>query len=142
MGTFYIKGAYRRMTASKNLVRSNSFGPFPQAPNHVVMSGFQNYFMTTDATGTPQKSPLAVAAAATTTINIPAAAVEMVLISSTALRISESDPAAAPYFVIPASTVFHVPCMSPALNASDTTGQLFLRADSADATVQFMFLNV
>lgn len=130
------------MAASKNQVRSGSFGPFPQAPNHVVMSGFQNYFMTTDATGTPQKSPLSVSAASTVTINVPAAATELVVYSSTALRISESDPAAAPYFVIPATTVFKVPCMTPNLNGSDTTGQLFLRADSADATVSFMFLNV
>jgi len=106
------------------------------------MSDFENYFMTTDATGTPQKSPLAVPTATTTTINVPAAAIELVLISSTALRISESDPVAAPYFVIPASTIFRVPCMTPALNANDTTGQIFLKADSVDATVQFMFLNV
>lgn len=130
------------MPGSKNLARSGSFGPFPQAPNHTVMSGFQNYFMTTDATATPQKSPLAVPAASTTTITIPAAAVEMVLISSTALRISESDPVTAPYFVIPANTPFHVPCMTPGLNVNDATGQIFLKADSVDAIVQFMFLNV
>lgn len=128
--------------ASKNQVRAGNFGPFPQAPNHVVMSNFENYFMTTDATGTPQKSPLAVPAATTTTITVPAAAIEMVIYSSTALRISESDPVAAPYFVIPATTIFKVPCMTPNLNGSDTTGQLFLKADSVDATVQFMFLNV
>lgn len=130
------------MSGSKNLVRSGSFGPFPQAPNHVVMNGFENYFMTTDATGTPQKSPLAVPAATTTILVVPAAAVELMFISSTAIRVSESDPAAAPYFVFPANTVFRVPCMTPALNANDTTGQIFLKADSADATVQFMFLNV
>lgn len=128
------------MPASKNLARSGSFGPFPMAPNRVVMDNFENYFMTTDATGTPQKSPLAVAAASTTTIVVPAAAVEMVILSSTALRVSESDPVAAPYFVVPANTVFRVPCMTPALNTA--TGNIFLRADSADATVQFMFLNV
>jgi hypothetical protein len=128
--------------ASKNLQRSTAFGPFPQAPNHQVMNSWQNYFMTTDATGTPITSPVDVANNADTVLTVPAAAVQLVLISSTALRVSESSPASEPYFVIPANTLLTVPCMTPGFNLNDATGQIFLRADASAAVVSFMFLNV
>lgn len=121
--------------------RFNTFGTLPRDANRQYLNG-QNYFMTTDATPTPLVSPLSVSNVSVTTLQVPGAAVILQLYSSVALRISEEPTAAANYFVIPATTLFQVPCMSTQEGPITTTGFLYLKGDAAAATVQFMFLNV
>lgn len=127
---------------SQNLNRSNTFGTFPQTPDKQWINSSQNYFLTQDATGTPVTSPVAVSASADTVLTIPEGATELVIYSSTALRINDATPANAPYFVIPAATVFTLPCATPTNQPNTHSGLFYLRADASAAAVQFMFLCV
>ena len=129
------------LSKDKDQLRYDTFGAVPRDDNRQPLTNFQNYFMTTDSTSTPLVSPLTVASNAVTTLKVPAAAITLTIVSSAALRISEESTAAANYFVIPANTVFTVPCMSTQLGVT-TTGFLYLKGDSGSCTVQFMFNNI
>ena len=120
--------------------RTNAFGPFPQAPNHQVINNWENYFVTEDATGTPQTSPLSVVIYSNTitTLVVPAAAVVLRLYASAALRISE-QASLARYFLVPASILVEWPCMTPQAGLV-TTGNLYIGGDAATVTLQFAFL--
>jgi len=118
--------------------RFTQFGSAPRDANRNAIMG-QNYFATEDATGTPLTSPLAVPAASTTALQVPSAAVQIALISSTDLRVSE-DSSMSHYFVLKANTLEKFPCLSPAVDQQLTnTGIIYLKADSSDAVVQFRF---
>ncbi len=127
--------------AGKSILRWDSFGPIPRDANRQFLSSFLNYFMTTDATGTPLTSPLSFTTGVTTLV-VPAAAVQLTLTPSAALRISEEPTAAANYYVIPANTTVTVPCMTPRLDGVTTTGNLYIKGDSGSGTVNFFFSNV
>lgn len=89
-------------------------------------------FTTRDVTGTPLASPLAYS---TTEIPllVPEEAIRVLLYASTALRVSEVTGMAR-YFVLPATTLWRLDV------ARMTT--VFVKRDSADGTLQFMFEHV
>jgi hypothetical protein len=120
--------------------RTNTFGPFAQAPNHVVMDSFPNYFTTIDATASPQSSPLtSVSNSVPVAVVIPAAAVSVTIKTDQALRVSE-DSAMASYDLIPLGGKETYPCVAP--NMDDiiaNTGVIYIRSDSTAAKVSFFF---
>lgn len=128
---------------AKSAARASSFGPFAQAPNHQVMSGFPNYFSTVDATpGTPLLSPLlAVSLTVPQKITIPAAAVQLIIKTDAKLRISE-DPLMAAYDTIAPGAQDTYPCTSPNFdNVVSGTGAIYIRSDATtNANVSFKFI--
>lgn len=122
-----------------NANRSNQFGTFPMTPDKQWINNSQNYFMPQDATSTAVTSPVAVSSSVDTLIIVPQGATEVVIYSSTALRIANQSPASAPYFVIPATTLIKIPCATPTNEPNSHSGTIYLRADSSAAAVQFMF---
>lgn len=88
---------------------------------------------TQDATGTPQKSPLAFTTGVTT-IEVPTNAAEIVLKPSVALRISEEATVSDRYFVIGAGTTM-------AIGVADTD-TIYVAGDSASGTLNFYFVTV
>lgn len=120
---------------AKTLARAAKFGTYPMDPNHHTISGDGNYFMTIDATGTPQTSPLTVSTSAFP-VTVPAAAFRMTIISSAVLLVSE-DPLMASAIQIPANTPFVLPVASPGNDpATANVGLIYLKNA---ATVYFMF---
>lgn len=123
----------------KSSARFDSFGAAPRDANRQPLIGFENYFVTEDATGTPVVSPATVSNSATTTLTVPAAAVLLTVYSSVALRVSE-DSTFTHYFVVPATTLVTFPCLTPDADSQLTnTGAIYLKGDAASATVQFRF---
>lgn len=98
----------------------------------ITLSGSQ--FVTTDASSSANVSPLTVSSSIIT-ITVPDNAVQLVISNNAnALRISESS-AVTTYFLLPASTTgFSVDCSRMAT--------IYLLRDSADVTVQFMFITL
>lgn len=126
-----------------NSNRSNQFGTFPMTSNKQWISSWQNYFVNQDATATPVQSPIStVSTSADTLLVVPQGATQLVLYSNQALRVANQSPASAPYFVVPTTTVFTLPCSTPSNEPTSHSGTIYLRADSSAATVQFMFLCV
>ena len=95
-----------------------------------IMTG--SGFETQDATGTPQTSPLSYSSSVIT-IAIPENAAEVVLLPSTALRVSDIVGMTR-YFTIPADTAL-------ALGISKMDN-LYIVRDSADGTLNFYFITV
>lgn len=95
-----------------------------------IMTG--SGILTADATSSPQNSPLAITTGVTTIV-VPPNAVEMVVIPSVAMRISE-DAGMSTYFVLPASASWGIPL--------GNTDQIYLRSDSGSGTLQFCFITV
>lgn len=124
--------------ASKNAARSGSLGAFAQAKNHQVASGYPNYPLFEDATGTPVLSPVALTTAYTL-INVPAAAVGITINGAVAVRVADSSNAAGGYFVCPANVPVEIPITTPTSDPNDTTGQLWLAADSTSGNCSFFF---
>lgn len=88
-------------------------------------------FLTQDATGTPQTSPLAVSNSVIT-IAVPDGAAELVIVhADEAIRVSEIVTVAR-YFVLPGGFSAVVP-------VADTDSVYLLRDGSSDSTVQFFF---
>jgi hypothetical protein len=103
------------------------------------MASHDNYFATEDATGTPVTSPAAVSNVGITTLNVPTAAAQVLIISSVALRVSE-DSTMTHYMVIPANTPVNFPCLTPAIDQQlINTGALYMQGDASAAVVQFRF---
>jgi len=124
---------------AKSINRYDSFGSVPRDANRQFLANFMNYFVTQDATGTPVTSPVTVSKDAATPLVVPAAAAQLVLSTSAALRVSE-DPAGAHYFVVPANTQFTFPCLTPSADPQlANTGIIYIQGDSAQAVVQFRF---
>lgn len=100
------------------------------ASNAVIQAG--NSFQTSDATASPNTSPLSYTGSVTTLV-VPINALELVLTPSTALRISELV-AMGTYNVISAGTTmaFGVAGMS----------KVYIKQDSANGTLQFYFVIV
>lgn len=112
--------------ATKNL------GSLPRDDNKIAIQA-GGTFVTQDATGTPQESPLTVSST-NITISIPAKAVEMVIRTDVTLRVSDqTDPVGGDqHYVQGASTteIYQVARMD----------NLYLvREGGSDATVQFRF---
>jgi hypothetical protein len=87
---------------------------------------------TSDATASPQNSPLTITTGVTT-IAVPTNAAEMVVKCDVAIRISEVA-AMTTYFTLPASTVLAVPLAR--------TDSIYIRGDAAGGTLQFYFVTV
>jgi len=85
---------------------------------------------TSDATGTPQTSPLAYTTALITALTIPTRAAEIVLKPSTDLKVSE-DSTMTSYFVILANTTQVFP-----LARADN---FYVQGNSSDGTLNFYF---
>jgi hypothetical protein len=123
----------------KSSVRFNTFGAMAYDANHqpVGISASTNYFMTIDATGTPQTSPLSVTTG-TTTLVVPVAAVDVVLCGSAAFSVSE-DPSMGGAFLVPANTPTMFPCITPDIdNATSGVGGIYLTT-ATTASVSFRF---
>lgn len=127
---------------SQNLNRSNTYGSSPTDPNHKTLDFAENYFLTQDSTGTPVTSPVSVSSSADTVLTVPEGATRLRLYCSAATRVNDASPASAPYFVVPATQVFDIPCESPTNSPATHSGTFYLRGDSASSTVQFMFMCV
>lgn len=128
------------LPAKNATARVGQMGVFAQAGNHQVMSGWLNYPVYQDATGTPVKSPQTL----TTTpllLNIPAAAATITILAAVAVRIGDNSGinAAGAYMLIPANVPVTVPVVTPSSNANDTTGQLWIAADSTGGACSFYF---
>ena len=85
---------------------------------------------THDATTVVQNSPLVYTSGATLAIAVPTDAAEMVIKSSTDLRISE-DSAMASYYVHDGGSEKVIPV--------GDASYLYIKGDSADGTLQFYF---
>jgi hypothetical protein len=88
---------------------------------------------TSDATGTPQTSPLTVSNSAVTALLVPANAVQLVITAITnTINISEADPTvAANYFTLPTGLVLTIDVAR--------CSTLYLKANTGAATVSFYF---
>ena len=116
--------------ASKNATsRVGQMGTFAQAMNHVAMSGWLNYAVYQDASGTPVKSPVALTSTPTL-INIPASAATITLIGAVAVTVSDTSGATDGSMLIPANVPVTIPLVTPSDNPNDTTGQLWLSTAS------------
>lgn len=100
------------------------------ASNKAIQAG--NSIQTSDATASPNNSPLAFTSAVTTLV-VPINALELVVTPSTALQVSELV-AMGTYNVISAGTTmaFGVAGMS----------KFYIKADSSSGTLQFYFVIV
>lgn len=110
--------------------------PFSQGgsrdSNHILVGAFGS-FVTTDATGTPQVSPITVSSSVINLV-VPDNATQLVLSNNAnALRISEVSTVTGNYYVLPASTSNFVIDVARMTN-------VYLLQDSASVTVQFMFI--
>jgi hypothetical protein len=97
------------------------------------VTAFGSSFVTTDATASPQVSPITVSSTAINFV-VPANAIQMVISNNAnALRISEVSTVTGNYYVLPASTTnFFIDC--------SRMTNIYMIRDSADVTVQFMFV--
>lgn len=120
--------------------RANQFGTFARDPNHQYIVE-ANYPFYQDATGTPNKSPVAIASNAVVTIIIPAAAIRINFCSTVQFRVSDLNTvnSAVPYASLPSNTIVSLPCVTPASDPSDATGQMFVCADSTSGSLSFWF---
>lgn len=100
-------------------------------PNKNLVGYAGGSFVTQDATGTPQNSPLTVSSSEINLV-VPDNATQLVLSNNAnALRVYESA-GSSHYYVIPASTNgFIIDCVGMT--------NIYMIRDSADVTVQFMF---
>lgn len=119
--------------------RLNNFGSYAQSPNHQTIAE-SNYPYYEDATGTPNQSPLAI----TTTpiaLLVPNGAVKLIITGSVAFRVSDQAAlnTTKPYYVQPASTPLEIPCVTPNTDPLDTSGTIWIAADSTSGTVNFFF---
>lgn len=89
-------------------------------------------FATQDSSGTPKTSPLAYSSSEIA-ITVPSNAAELVLLPSTAMRISEVTGMAR-YYVIPASTT-----LAFGVTRMDT---VYIKRDASDGTLNFYFITV
>jgi len=109
--------------------QENNFGNIQLDGSRRGLTGSPgNGMQTTDATGTPQKSPLAITTG-TTTIQIPTNATTITLVGSAAMNISELS-SMANYFTLPTGVVQTI----------SVTNQLFLYVTTASTgTLSFYF---
>lgn len=107
---------------------STNFGGTPTDANRVALITLGSWPQTSDATGTPVNSPATVTTG--TTLTVPERAVQVVISSSAALRISELSDVST-YFVLQANGTITL----------DVTrlGLLYLKQDSGSCAVQFYF---
>lgn len=92
-----------------------------------------NNFVTQDGADTPVTSPVSVTAVATTTLQVPEQAVEIMIYSNQALRVSE-DSTLASYYVLGANGVV-------VLNVADME-YVYLRGNAVTCTVSFVFSKI
>lgn len=120
--------------------RANQFGSFARDPNHQYITE-PNYPYFQDATASPQKSPVAIASNAVVTIDIPASAIRINFCSTVQFRVSDLNTvdSAAPYASLPPNQVIPFPCVTPSSDPNDTTGQIFVCADSTSGNLSFWF---
>lgn len=113
--------------------RSNQeFLNLPRGGSHEIIP-VGNYFETTDATGTPQTSPLAYSGATVYNLVVPQGAIQLTLMPTTDLRVSELSDVSK-YDLIKANTKEIIDCASMA--------NIYLKEDSADGSVYFKFIFV
>ena len=118
---------YGTITFAGKLSAGNAYFDNDARGNVVEVS---KSFSTADATATPQTSPLTVSSTEID-ITVPAKAVELIIVyTDQSIRISEVTGMAR-YFVLPAG-------YSHTLQIANTS-HVYLKRDSADATVQFYF---
>jgi hypothetical protein len=117
-------------TGRKSKLNPNDFAGFKTDGNRVAMP-FANYFLTIDATGTPQVSPLTVNT--TATLVVPLSAVQCTIVSVTnPVQVSEDSTQAA-FFTLPAGVPFTFDCTDMA--------NIYLKTASS-TVVSFMFKTV
>lgn len=117
--------------------RAQQFGTMARDSNHQTL-GKENYPYYQDGTGTPVKSPVALNGSAQL-INIPAAAVAIVIIPVVDVRVSDTSGMSAGYAVVPAKTPVEFPIVTPGNDLNDTTGQLWVVNDSTAGNCSFFF---
>lgn len=106
------------------------FGNLPSDGKSSIQVG--NGFVTADATGSPNNSPL-VYTSSVTTILVPQGAIQMSLLPTTDLRISEVV-AMSTYDLIKANTKEIVPCAG--------LKTMYIKEDASDGSVYFKFIFV
>lgn len=122
-----------------NANRANQFGSFAHDVNHQVIT-LPNYPYYQDVNASPVKSPLSI----TTTpalITIPGAAVSITLTSTVAFRTGDQSAidSTKPYATWPANTPITLPCVTPSSDPLDTTGVMYVAADTASGVLSFIF---
>lgn len=99
--------------------------------NEKLQSG--RSFTSSDATDTPQTSPLAILTASATTIAVPENAAEMVVWCDQDVNISTTS-GLTDYFTIPALVIIAMPVSN--------VDNVYVQGDSADGTLNFFFLTI
>lgn len=107
----------------------DNFGGAVVDSNHQPLIGMGAGIQTSDITTVPVTSPIP-AVTTGTTLLIPLNAIEITIISSSALRVSETSGTTG-YFVIPAATAFTF--------GTARMGSIFLKQDSTSCVVSFYF---
>lgn len=116
---------------------ASNFGSLANDANRNAMAGVLGGGpSTSDATGTPQTSPISVSSSAVTTLVIPLNAAQVNIFTTTnTINVSEADSSvASKYFTIPTGVQVTI----------DTArcGVLYLKANTGAATVSFWFNTV
>lgn len=117
--------------------RAQQFGTVGRDSNHQYL-GDSNFPYFQDAAASPVKSPVAL----TTTpsvITVPAAAVRMHVIGAVAIRVGDTSGQTTGYVMVPANLEASFPVITPGIDPNDTTGQIWLAADSTGGNCSFWF---
>lgn len=123
---------------AKQTPRWNNFGTIPRDKNHQYITQGLNYFMTVDATGTAVASPVAITTG-TTTLTIPAGAVQVTLCGSAAFSYSEDSTIATSSFLVPASTPITIPCATQSVDPQNLNGGYIYLTTASTANISFRF---
>jgi hypothetical protein len=110
---------------------AKNYGSFAKDKNQVVID-IGTKFTTSDATSSPQNSPLAITTAVTT-IAVPTDAAEMVIMGTVALRVSE---------IVGMTTYDFIPANQREVIPVARMDNVYIKADSTTGSLNFRFNHV
>ena len=110
--------------------QSTPFGGSVTDGNRVAMTGFPNYTVSQDITGTPVTSPVTNMSGSGAALTVPLNAVSVTVESTVIMQIGE-DSSYAQGLNIPASTLYTYPCARQAF--------VYLKPSSGTNTTSFQF---
>lgn len=127
--TFTVKPPAPEGTGSKT---ESHYANQPVDGSRIAIQAIGNGIQTSDATGTPVKSPVTVADSSVTTINVPESAIQITISTVTnTLNVSEVSSSMTTYFTIPTGQVVTFDVAN--------TSVLYLESNTGNATVSFFF---
>lgn len=119
------------MSASLRTRQNGEFGNLPREGSHTPIQ-VPNYFQTNDATGTPQTSPLSYSNSVIPIV-VPQGAVQLSVLPTTDLRVSEVSNAAQ-YDLVKANTKELIACAE--------MSTIYIVRDASDGSLYFKFIFV